>query len=319
MTYEISDELDWKKVTEINFGAYPLPEGETLNFYFANFKDETTVYHHYGEDKAFRIQWNPKTAKIVKAHTDTHLPAPTETTAISGSGNRTDVRWFKGPVMQPFQQTLLETDEYGPQSFIAVYDETTHAEKSLITVDDCPGLEQTTMDENGDLYFSTTYHFSVPALYGKGLPSCVVKVSADGTRDESFDTDLTKLTGGHQFINFRYLADGKATAHVLHEERMGLEWEGEPDLTRWDTIWEDASLWDFVLIDLKTGAVKEVTGFDTEHDLGAYGRILELEGHHFLIYPSGDGNSVMYELRTDGTVTRGSDVTGEIWSVYRLR
>lgn len=318
--FRITDQLGYEEVAKINFSQFPLSNEEALNFYYANFKSGSTVYHHYGEDKSFRIVWDPAAAKIVTSKTDTKLPAPTATTALNATGNRTGIKWFKGPVMQAFNQKILATEGQGPESYIAVYDEVTHDEKSVVTISNCPGLEQATMDEDGNVYFGTTFGIAIDALYKKGPAPCVVRMKADGTLDPTFEqTDLTKYTGGHYAVNFRYLRDGKATALVLHEERTNLKFEGAPDYALADKFFEDRSLWDFTMIDLKAGTSKVVTGFKPGTQLRLHHRIIRLEGRDLLVHANDDGTTTTYELHTDGTATFDAEVIGEVWSADRVR
>lgn len=320
--FRITDSLQWEEVAKINFGAYPLPEGEMLNFYFANFKSETTVYHHYGDDKSWRIVWNPREAKIVTSKTDTNLPEPTSTTAVGASGNRTDIKWFKGPVVQPFHQTILATDDYGPESYLAVYDPVTHDEKTVITVPNCPGLEQVTMDEQGNLYVGTTYNIPLKKLANKGPAPCVVRLKSDATLDTSFPAnDMSAWTGGHYGINFRYLRDGKATAHIFHEERVtGFDFNNlTPEQVE---SLSDGKYWELELIDLVAGTSKVITGWKEGDDVADYGRQISVDGKTYYVHQSSyqsNSTSHYYELNTDGTVTFRGETVGEIWTVTRLR
>lgn len=321
--YQINEDLSWKELGKLNFSNYPMDEFNYMNFYFQAIKDPENVYFFYGTDKTSRVHWNPKTWKIIGAHTDTKMPKPPAGWVINNGGNRTGIRNYRGPVVQPFNTYNEETDTYGDKSWLAVYDERSHEEKALIEVP-CPGMMQGTMDENGDMYFSTTYSFPTAALYGKGPAPCIVKVKHDGTLDKSFAAnDLKAWTGGFYGVNFRYLKNGMAVANVLHHDRLGAAFTGEVDDAVVKKITEDPTLWDLHLIDLNAGTSKVVSeGFKPEHDLNWYTLYMQVENRIFIVVQldSKTTQSAIYELDlTAAKVKYMADAEGDIWTVQRVR
>lgn len=323
--YEIGKDLSWTETGNLNFEAYPMDEWNFLNPYFQSFKDSDNVYFYYGSQKTSRVLWSMKDWSIKADLTDTTVPAPAEGWSISNGGNRTGIMDYAGPVVTPFVHQNNETYGFGPKSWLAVYDEVTHKEKSLIEID-CPGLSQVTKDESGNLYVATTYNPPIEKLYNLGNASCVVKLKADGTLDTSFaPNDMTAWTGGYYGVNFRYLAGGKAVAHVLRHDRIqGADFNGAPQDAVIEQIQNDNTLWDPYLIDLAAGTSKVITGFDAEPDLGNYALYFTVDNRTFvvvqLIRSDSDWNSVVYELNRDtATVTKVGQVVGDMTDLQRVR
>jgi hypothetical protein len=320
--YSVADDLTWVDEGDLNFGAYPMDEWNYMNFYFQSVKDEDSVYFFYGEDKASRVHWSPSEFTIKEDFPDSALPIPEEGWFLANGGNRTGISNFAGAVVQPFFQ---RDADYNPasQSWLAVYDPDTHEEIDVLE-SDCPELEQVTQDEDGNMYFSTTYYTSVQALFGQMPAACVVKVKPDGTLDESFaPNDLTEWTGGFYGVNFRYLRDGKAVANVLHDDRLtGVDFDGEITEDVWLAT-EAPDVWELHLIDLEAGTSQIVSeGFEAGHDLGSYTTYMNVDDRTFIVVQldSETTRSAMYELDLDtASVTLVGETEGDIWTVERVR
>ncbi len=191
------------------------------------------------------------------------------------------------------------------------------------------------MDEEGNVYFATTFNAPTRHLYGKAPASCVVRVKPDGTLDEDFGiNDLTAWTGGFYGVNFRYLGNGKAVANVLHHDRLGnVNWSGDVDPeieTKISGQWtdagyisEDPSLWEMHQIDLEKGTSKIVKGFDTKHDVSYYSIFFLVDDRVFVSvqYDVDEAtNNAIYELDTGAaTVEPVGQVVGDLAGVERVR
>jgi hypothetical protein len=321
--YQVNDDLSWKELGKLNFSAYPMDTNNYMNFYFQSIKDDDSVYFYYGADKTSRVRWSMKDWKIVEALQDTKLPTPPAGWVLINTGNRTGIRDYKGAVVQAFTQYNEETDSNSDKSWLAVYDPTTHVEKDVLEVD-CPGMQQSTHDEDGNMYFGTTFSFPTKKLYGKGPAPCVIKVKPDGTIDTSFaPNDMTAWTGGFYGVNFRYLGEGKAIANVLHHDRLGGTFTGDVEKAVVDKISDDPTVWELHLIDLAKGTSQVISdGFKPEHDLGWYTIYAQVDGRTFIIVQldTEDTRSAVYELDVaNAKVTFVANAEGDIWGVQRLR
>lgn len=328
--YKIGADLSWTQVGEkLNFGDYFMDDTDGLNFYFQSIRGKD-MYFFYGSDRTSRLHWDVEAWKIIAPHEDTKLPLAANGLTLGNMGNRTGVRDFVGPVVWPFTMTNEDGNKFSDKSWLGVYDPTTHVEKGVIEVP-CPGIQQSTKDESGNLYFSTTGYDPTAALYGDAPASCVVKVKPDGTLDTTFPANDLKAWTGSYGVNFRYLAKGKAVANIVHPERLiGVDFNGAYDPDVQCKVWScelkpdaaDPKLWDIHVIDIATGTSKIVTGFAPEHDVGWYSIYHELDGRWFVAVQVEleTTNNVLYELNLDtATVTRAGQVAGDIFGVSRVR
>lgn len=331
--FEVTDDFKWKQVGgELNFGDYVNDDTDGLNFYFQAIRG-SDMYLFYGADRSSRKHWNTSEWKLKEEYTDTKLPTRSGW-SLGSTGNRSGMRDWEGPIFQTFNLSNDETYVGADSSWIAVYDEKTHKEKDVIEVP-CPGLAQQTKDEQGRVYFATTFNSPVLGLYGEQPFSCVVRLNADGTLDEDFGTnDLSEWTGGFYGVNFRYLQSGKAVANVLHHDRLGeVDWNGEVDsevVVKIEGEWtdsgftpQDPKLWDLEVIDLENGTSKKITGFQKGHDEGSYSIFFQVDGRVFMSFqidPFGDPRNAMYELDVDtAKLTYVGTIDGELGSISRLR
>ncbi|MET0342362.1 MAG: hypothetical protein ABW252_15265 [Polyangiales bacterium] len=318
--YEISDALEWKEVGKLDFSAYPLDTDNYLNFYFQAIKDANSVYLFNGKDKTSRVVWNPATLKIVGQFDDTAIPPAANGETINNGGNRTGIRDYVGPVVKAFSKSIGD-DGVAPKSWLAVYDPATYKERAVIEIP-CPDLNQGTKDEEGNIYFSSTRNASLDALYKTGPATCVVKVKADGTLDTAFgNKDWKSLTGGHYGLNFRYLAQGKALALVLHEERWTKPFTAPINPEDAEKLNADPKLWELELVDIAAGTSKPFTGLKPEHDIGSYLITANYDGRTFIVLQLDEemAKSALYEAKPDGTLTFAGEVAGEVWSVQKVR
>lgn len=72
---------------------------------------------------------------------------------LGSGGNRNHIR-FEGPVMQALVYHDQDYLHHGDESYVAVYDQKTHAESKIITLPRA-GAAMTTPDEDGYTYFGT--------------------------------------------------------------------------------------------------------------------------------------------------------------------
>jgi hypothetical protein len=331
--FDVSDDFVWTQVgNDLNFSDYVNNDTDGLNFYFQAIRG-TDMYLFFGADRSSRKLWSVADWKLKDEYTDTELPNRAGWT-LGSTGNRTSMRDWQGPIFQSFSLWNDETGIGADESYIAVYDQETHAEKSVIDVP-CPGLQQQTIDEEGRVYFSTTFNTPVLGLYGEQPFSCVVRLNSDGTLDEEFGTnDMSAWTGGFYGVNFRYLKGGKAVANVLHHNRLGdVDWEGDVDpevVVQIEGEWtdagftpQDATLWDLEVIDLEAGTSKKITGFEEGHDDGSYSIFFQVEGRIFMSFQIdafGDPRNAMYELDVETAKLKYLGmIDGELGNIERVR
>ena len=306
--YAVTDELEWVEQGRIGFQDYPLDDN--ANFFGQFPIDDHTMYLTFGSS---RIVWDPMKLEIKEVLEDSAIEETSGNLSLSAAGNHSSLR-YSGDALQAFFYHDEDWYDFGTTSAIAVYDRETHAEKEVIE-GPCPGLAVNSMDEQGNTYFSAWDYTPLFALYGVGPAPCVVRVRKDGKLDESFETDLSSLTGGRHLMNFRYVRDGWGFADVLHHELLDADFDGELDPTVLDQIWEGEAfkLW---RIDLANGSAEPY------EDVGASGmgwRTQTVDGRTYLFVPSTDWTSTtVFELDAAGAATKLMDVQGDV-SWIRIR
>lgn len=334
--FQVSDDFEWTQVgTQLDFTDYVVDAVDGLNFYYQAIRG-TDMLLFYGADRSWRKHWNAADWKLEDEYTDSDdLPLGGDGWTLGSTGNRTGLRDWQGAILQTF---VMRDEDWntGPESWIAVYDEDTFEQTSVIEVP-CPGLEQQTMAENGDVYVSTSFHSPLFQLYGLHAPSCIVRMKKDGTKDEAWgDKTIADLTtGGFDGVNFRYLKDGIGVANVLHHDRIeGADFEAgaieEAVAVKVDGTWigdeyvpQDATLWELELIDLDAGTSRPVTGWQDDHDPGSYSTFVTVEDRIFITYqldPYGSWGEAVYELDVeDAKVELVGTLVGALWGIERVR
>jgi len=300
--YQITDEFEWIEESSVSFSNYPL--SDNANFFYQYRADDHTWYLPFDGNR--RILWDPLELKLLGTRDDSSVPLEQEGLMLEAGGNRTGVR-YEGSVLQPYFYHDDDWLNFAPASPIAVYDPNTHAETAVLEAP-CPGLAVPSVDEEGNVYFSSWDHTPYFALFDAGPPPCVVKVSREREIDVDFTTDLTELTGGRYAMNFRYVRDGWGFADVLHHEELEGDFTGEPDIDVLDQIFEFTHfhLW---RIDLKNGRAERYEDAET----GSFGwSTARIDGRSLLFVPQdGGAKTKIYELDVDGGAKQLFEVEGD--------
>jgi len=333
--FAVADNGDFEQVgADLHFDDYFTSAVDGLNFYFQAIKGPDMLLH-YGSDRTFRKHWNVRDWTLLEDLDTTSLPTPATGWSMGSTGNRTGMRDWTGAIFQTFWTNDDVSFTPIESSLIAVYDASTFQETGVYEIP-CPGLEQQTQDEDGNVYVATTFHMPTLGLYGATPASCIVRLRPDGTADEEWGRkNLAELTGGFDGVNFRYVGGGKALANVLHHDRIaGVDWNGEVDpaivaqvegaFVDDVEIPPDATLWELELIDLEAGTSTPITGWEPGHDVAFYLTGAIVDGRVFFNYQldtyGPKPTDVMYELDLQtATVTKVGELEGTFAGLERLR
>lgn len=316
--YRITDDLKWEEVGDpLNFTDYYTEDGDGLNFYYQAQKGNDLFFFYGPPERTARLHYKAAEWKIIDTLEDSDLPTR-DGWLLRNQGNRTGVRGFHDVIVWPFSLAPNEAagTEGVPESYLGVYDGKTGEEEGILEPS-CPDLRHSTIDEDGNLYFSTRDRSPLYGLYGESDPNCIVKVKPDGTVDEDFgedgEVDIEDLTGsiGLPGINFRYLGNGKGSAMLLNvDELEGADFNGPlQQEVLCQTMWceespelENPELWESYVIDLESKTAKLMTGYDSNYPgYGDYRIYWSVDGvTYFMGYEKDGGtNLVIYELDTE--------------------
>jgi hypothetical protein len=219
---------------------------------------------------------------------------------------------LEGPVLKPFVYHDDDWFHYAASSVIAVYDPVTHAESGLIDVP-CPGLEVSSQDERGNTYFSSWTYGPALSLFGEGPALCVARVKPDLTVDAAFP-ELSAWTDGRPVMVFRYLAQGKALATVLHVEEVNADFDAGYDEDVATELDSHYRLW---LFDLEAESAKPVDGIDS---VASGFNVTTLDGRIFVFVPNADWSETsVHELELDGVATERFAIEGLVNNWVKIR
>lgn len=313
--YRITEDLEWEEVGEpLNFTDYYTDDGDGLNFYYQAQKQNDLFFFYGPPERTARLHYKAEEWRIIDTLEESNLPTR-DGWLLRNQGNRTGVRDFHDVIVWPF--VLFPDEEVGttgtPESYLGVYDGESGEELDVLEPS-CADLRHSTIDENGNLYFSTRDRSPLYGLYGDSEPNCIVKVKPDGTIDEDFgdsgEETIENLTGdvGLPGINFRYLGNGKATAMLLNVDALeGADFDGPLQRevlcqTQWceeSPETENPELWESYVIDLESKTAQRMTGYDANYPgYGNYRIYWNVDGvTYFMGYEKDGGtNLVIYEL-----------------------
>ncbi|HET9960077.1 MAG TPA: hypothetical protein VFQ61_36545 [Polyangiaceae bacterium] len=206
----------------VNFGAYGLTN---LGFFLNTFISPSKAYLLNGSSEF--IVWNPQTMRVTHTAPLPKFEKRGSLRPFPGYSDRAaQVR--AGHLYQPIYWTDDSFFEFDASSQIVVFDTTSD---SLIEVLDapCPGLDYSTRDGEGNLYFSNWVYAAGGAAVLGQTDTCVFRVPA-GSEPPHVAFTFSELTGGHQGAAFRVLDDGRTFFSVLYADRPELA--GETDASK---------------------------------------------------------------------------------------
>jgi hypothetical protein len=214
-------------------------------------------------------------------------------------------------IYQPFYWSDSAFKLFTQESQIAVFDAESSEFTSVIDAP-CPHLHITSVDEDGNMYFSNGNASIAPAVLSEEQPrNCMVRVNkgADAI-DEDFTVDFKDLTDGREGSNFFYVKDGLGFFNVYHAERDELTPETESNAVMYSSNYH---LW---TLDLKTMKAEMMAGID--YTGGQY-VAFHLGDRVFIALPKSDYSSTaIYEITGDGAEKK-FDVQGWAFKMLKVR
>jgi hypothetical protein len=220
-----------------------------FGFWRNTFVSPTKAYFLNGS--ASFVVWDPSTMTITKEIPLPVLEAPAGFQLYPGYSDRA-AQIRGGKLYQPLYFTQPDFYQVAPASFIAVYDLATD---QLLQVLDapCPGLDYSTADADGTLYFSSWVFAAGGAAVLDGAPTCVVTIDGSDALTTAFT--VADVTAGKQGAAFRLIGGGKAVLSVLHDDHAPVADAGDVQKIT------NGANWKFWSYHLASGAATELTSF----------------------------------------------------------
>jgi hypothetical protein len=165
------------------------------------------------------VIWNPSSMQIIGSVAHPSIEERAGYVVRNSSTNRGSVV-RDGKVYHTYYWTDENYERYAPDSRIAVYDIATD---QLIDVIDapCPGLDVATVDEAGNLYFSSWTGLPGLSLVLGEPTSCAVKIPAGSDQlDPSWTLSWPDITEGRHGAALRHQGSGHGLVSIFHHERV---------------------------------------------------------------------------------------------------
>jgi hypothetical protein len=285
----------------VNFTQFGITD---FGFWRNTFVSSTKAYFLNGSESF--IVWDPSTMAITGEVALPALEAPAGHKLFPGYSDRA-TRIRGGKLYQPLYFTQPDFYQVDAVSRIAVYDVATDALVATLEAP-CPGLDFSTVDDAGNLYFSSWVFAAGGAEVLAGPPTCVVKVDAADAVTVAFTP--TELTDGRQGGAFRYLGNGKALLSVLHGDHAA------PMEPRDVAAVTNGANWKFWTYDLAAGTATQLDSFDWNAG-GAYS--FTIDGTTYMLVSAGDYSSTkVYDIANVAAPVERFETQGWSTRVFEL-
>lgn len=266
---------------------YEVVSGQLSKIKTVSFKDfGLTQFGFYlnvfvAKDKAYFLNagfnyiiWNPETMEV---EGELEFPEAEPHGALNRFPSYADrgAQIRDGKLYQPLYWTDSTYFNFSEDSQILVIDIATDTVEEVISAP-CPGLDFSTRDSGGNLFFSSWVYAAGGAQVLAQPDTCVFELPADGS-EPSVPFKFKDVTGGHQGAAFRYLADDKFIFSVLHEEKA-------PEGADIFGVANGAN-WLFSTYDSKTHQMAEIDRIDYNAG-GQY--TYDIDGKQLMLVPASD-------------------------------
>ena len=307
--YEVESASVWHERATLSFAGQGVPSfGAGLERHW--FLNERVAYLTH--EVTSRIVWDPTEMVIRGVEEDTGMAREAGGLVLDAAFNRPP-RLLKGPVLKPFYYRDEDWFYFGESSRVAIYDQTTHAERTVLELP-CPGLEVMSQAENGDTYFAPWTYGPTLSLFGEGPATCVRRVKANGTVDEAWAPDLSTWTDGRPVQVLRYVKDGKALGTVLHIDEVEGDFSAGYDQALADELDGHWRLWEFDLEAETARVIEEIPSSGSGFSMS------EVDGRTFVFIPNEEwSETTVYEIELGGAARARFRTRGIVntWSKIR--
>jgi hypothetical protein len=253
------------------------------------------------------VVWNPETMEITGT-----IPFPTigereGLIARAGTTDRSNVI-RDGKLYQPLYWGDEDYVLFAPDSRIAVFDIATDTVETVIEAP-CSAPDVGTLDDAGNLYFSTWTGGVYGPLQLDQPPSCVTRIPAGSTTAEVAFT-FASVADGREGAAVRHIGGGRLVFPVFHHERVDFDSGEDP----WTLI--GAKNWRLWSYDRQTGAAAVIDSVDWNSG-APY--IFPVAGQTHLLIPGTDyASSTIYRLDEQAIATPLFETRGWAMRLFAL-
>lgn len=221
--YALSADLEFEQEEEpISFALWGLSGGQ---FWNAIWLTPEKAYMNNLSGQEYVI-WDPSTMSIEGSTPHPDLPEVEGYVVRTSSTNRGSIT-RDGKLYHSYYWTNEEYTSYTPESAIAVYDIETDELLSVIDAP-CPGLEVATMDDDGNIYYSSWTGLPGLHLVLEEPAPCTIKLPAGEDKvDTSWTIHWPDITDGRHGASMLYQGNGHALVSIFHDEDV--EYDSKSD------------------------------------------------------------------------------------------
>ena len=179
------------------------------------------------KDKAYMIEnvddyiiWNPQTMEITGMFDLPELPEHEGLVQRAGTLDRANVI-RDGKLYTPMYWSDEDYFRFSPDSRVVIIDIAKDEVVGTVEVP-CAGLDIGSLDDDGNIYFSTWTSGVFEPLLGETEGNCVPKI-AKGTDEAERAFTFKEVADGREGAAVRNFRDGKLLLSIFHNERVDFE------------------------------------------------------------------------------------------------
>jgi hypothetical protein len=269
--YSVSDAGELVEEGVLNFSSYAVD----VAFWSSTF---------VAKDKAYMIEnvddyviWNPETMEITGVFDLPELPEHEGLIQRAGTLDRANVI-RDGLLYTPMYWSDEDYFRFSPDSRIVVID--IGRDEVLRTVEaPCAGLDIGSIDDKGDIYFSTWTSGVFEPLLGESTGNCVAKIE-NGAQDATTAFTFKAVAEGREGAAVRSFRDGKLFMSIFHDERVDFDApDADPAMLLGEKNWRT---W---VYDTEKKSAEQVAGLDWNSG-ATY--VVPIDDAHYVLVPGSD-------------------------------
>ncbi|MET0343074.1 MAG: hypothetical protein ABW252_18850 [Polyangiales bacterium] len=299
--YELGDDDSLKETGKIGFADYGVTDAA---FYMNTFVAPDKAYIL---NSAFEyVIWNPQTMTITGTVPLPQLEDRPGLKPRTGTIDRANVV-HQGKLYSTMYWSDDEYVTFAPDSRVVVIDIATDKVERTLDVA-CAGLDVGTVDDRGNVWFSTwTSGVLEPLVQGK-RPNCIAQIPAGSTAING-NLLFRDLAEGREGASLRSIGGGGLVVSIFHQERVQLAGAADPGELLGTENWK---VWRY---DLATGKAAPLPG--APDNAGAVYTTF-VDAKPFLLIPGADYEKSTIWAVENGVATRQFETRGWATRLFRV-
>lgn len=300
------DGLTLVEEASISFANYGLTD---FGFWRNSFVSADKAYFVNGTKEL--VVWNPTTMVISKTIALPALPERNGLKPFAGYSDRA-AQLRNGKLYQPIYWTDSTYFQYTVDSAIVVVDVASDTVAETITAP-CPGLDFSSADAAGNLYFSNWIYAAGGAAVVAQPSTCAFEIPADGSAPKVAMT-FKDVTDGREGAALRFLPSGKAMFSTLHDERFPANTTDPGEVTFGDN-------WRFWTADPAAGALGTGAAVLEAYDWNAGAPyVFDVAGTDYMLIASGDySKTTIFAQDATGAPASSFGIDGWAFRLFQVR